>query len=130
MQVIWRGPLRLDICKQCQGSWFDRHELEALWGPQFDLALHRRNLRSGQHGLNAGDFADITLHTLFYTPDLMLLGGAMAGNAAEAAVSVLAQLPEAVAASPEVASTVFEVISEAAGGVFEVVVEIVGGIFG
>ena len=129
MQVLWRGPLRLDVCRHCKGTWFDHHELEALWGPQFDLALQRRNLQQGGVATIGGDVADIALHSLFYSPDLMLLGGSLVGDVAGATASVLAQLPEAVAASPEAATTVFEVLADAAGGVFEVVVEIVSGIF-
>ena len=129
MQVIWRGPLRLDICTHCQGTWFDRHELEALWGPQFDLALHRRNLERRDSLIGGGDGADLVLHALYYSPDLMMLGGAAIGEVAESTLSVMAQFPEAIASSPEAATTVIEVIIDAAGNVFEVVVEIVAGIF-
>ena len=130
MRVLWRGPLRLDICTHCKGTWFDHHELEALWGPQFDMALQRRNLERSDRALRSDDVADIALYSLFYSPDLMLLGGAVAGETAASTASVMAQLPEAVVASPEAASAVFDVIAETAGGVFETVVEIVAGIFG
>lgn len=129
MQVIRRGPLRLDICEHCKGTWFDHHELEAIWGPQFDLALQRKNLERGDLGVAAGVVPDLVLHSLFYSPDLMLLGGAAAGELAESTASVMAQLPDAVAASPEAASAVIEVITDAASGVFEVVIDIVVGIF-
>ena len=130
MRVLWRGPLRLDICTHCKGTWFDHHEVEALWGPQFDLALQRRNLQRSDAGSVAGDVGDLALHSLFYAPDLMLLGGAAVGEVAATTASVMAQLPEAVAASPEAASAALEVITDAASGVFEVVIEVVVGIFG
>lgn len=130
MQVIRRGPLRLDICEHCKGTWFDHHELEAIWGPQFDLALQRRNLERSELGVTAGMVPDLVLHALFYSPDLMLLGGAAAGELAESTASVMAQLPDAVAASPEAASAAFEVITDAASGVFDVVIEIVAGLWG
>jgi Zn-finger nucleic acid-binding protein len=129
MRVVWHGPLRLDVCDHCKGTWFDHHELSAIWGPQFDLALQRHYPVRHDGTLTTSDVGDIALHGLFYTPDLLMAAGMAAGEAASAAGSALTQLPEAVAASPEAASVVIEVIAETASGVFEVVVEIVAGIF-
>ncbi|HEX2188947.1 MAG TPA: zf-TFIIB domain-containing protein, partial [Longimicrobiaceae bacterium] len=47
MRVESHAGLRLDVCRECRGVWFDHHELEAVWGASFDQALQRRRLGRG-----------------------------------------------------------------------------------
>lgn len=129
MKAVWHGTVRLDVCTHCQGTWFDHHELAALWGPQFDATIRRHQLTRNTNSIVAADMGDIALNVFFFSPDLMMVGGAMVGDAVSATGAVMAQLPEAVAATPEAATAVFEVITETATGVFEVVVLIVTALF-
>ena len=121
--------LSLDVCKSCRGVWFDHEELEAIWGASFDRALARRHLPAAGVGTAADAAGDVLFHTIFFAPELIYYGAHATGAAASAAANVIANLPGAVASTPEAASSAFEAVGEAAGSVFEVVVEIITGIF-
>lgn len=129
MRVESYSGLRLDVCRSCRGVWFDHHELEAIWGASFDLALRRRNLPARGAAGAADVGGDLLFHSLFFAPDLLFYGAYAAGNVASASVDALSRLPEGLAATPEIASSAFEAVGDAAGSVFEVVLEIITGIF-
>ncbi len=130
MRVESHAGLRLDLCRECKGVWFDHHELKAIWGASFDRALRKQPLlQSDTAGVVGEGAGQLLFETLFYAPDLVYYGARAAGHAAIASAEMASRLPEAMVATPEAASTVFEAAGEAAGSVFEVVVEILGGIF-
>lgn len=128
MPVVVHEGVRLDVCHKCKGAWFDHHELDTLWGPRFDAALMRRERAGGSTALDAGD--DVVFHVFFLSPDLAGAAVMGIGEAAEGIGAVAGHVPELLAASPEAASGVIEVVGEAAADVFEAVVEIVAGVFG
>lgn len=130
MRVESHDGLRLDVCRDCKGVWFDHHELEAIWSASFDRALRQRNLPRGRSLADAAEeTGDVLLDTLFHAPGLVYYGAHAVGHAVSASAEVLAHVPGAIASTPEAASTVFEVVTQAGGSVFEVIVEIIGGIF-
>jgi len=130
MQTEEHAGLRLDVCRECKGVWFDRHELKAIWGPNFDHSLQNRN-RSGSGAVAAAadGAGDVLFTTLFFAPEFLYLGASAAANLASASARAIPSLPEAAAAAPGAAATIFEAAGEAAGSVFEVIVDIVSGIF-
>jgi Zn-finger nucleic acid-binding protein len=130
MSVETYNGLRLDVCRRCQGVWFDHAELEAIWGAALDQSLQKRKLtRRGQIGDVAEDAGDVLLTSLFFAPDLMFYGAYAAGHAVSASADAISRMPEAIGAAPEVASAAVEAVGEAAGSVFEAIIEIVTGIF-
>ena len=130
MLVQQAGGLRLDICPTCKGAWFDHHELEAIWGQEFERALARRDLPGHGAALATADVgSELLFHSVIFGPDLLLPLAAAGGEAMSTSADALSQLPEALQATPELAAQAFEAVGEAAGGVFEAVVDIIGGIF-
>lgn len=130
MKVEAHGGMRLDVCHGCRGVWFDHHEIGRIWGPSFDRALRERGTDRGGALAAIGDgVAEGSLNVLFYAPDLAFHGVRAAGHAVGASANALSELPGALAASPEVAASVFGAIGDAAGSVFEVLVSVIGGIF-
>ncbi len=130
MRVDSYQGLRLDLCRDCKGVWFDHHELQAIWSMSFDRALQKRGLSRRDALTTAGDGAgELLFDTLLYAPDLVYYGARAAGQAVSASAEAISQVPGALASAPEAASTVYEAVGEGAGSVFEVVVEIIGGLF-
>ncbi len=130
MLVQQAGGLRLDLCPTCKGTWFDHHELAAIWSQEFDRALARRDLPGRGAALATADVGtELLFHSVIFGPDLLLPLAAAGGEAVSASADALAQLPDALQATPELAAQAFEAVGEAAGGVFEAVVDIIGGIF-
>jgi Zn-finger nucleic acid-binding protein len=124
MELLVHDGTRLDVCRDCQGAWFDHHELHALWTPRLGVGRTRGTSTDGQGSLMAAEAAgDLTFHAFFFAPDLV---GAAVVSAAEA----VGEIPGALAASPEAAAGLVEMAGDAAASVFEAVVEIVGGVFG
>lgn len=132
MRVEEHAGIRLDVCRECKGVWFDHHELKSIWEPSFDVAVKKRSRSRSRGDLIASgvdDAGDVLFATIFYAPELVYLGARAAGGMAMASAEVVSRLPGAIAATPELASTLFEAAGEAAGSVFGVVVDIIGGIF-
>lgn len=122
--------LRLDVCRECKGVWFDHHELESIWKESFDRSLTARGGTAGTAVATAGDVAgDVLLSSIFFAPDLVFYGARAAGQAAMASAELVANLPGAIGAAPEVAAAAVEAAGEAAGSVFEAIVNIIAGIF-
>lgn len=115
MEVVPRSGLVLDVCRSCEGVWFDRAELTSVWGASLQQALTRRGTPSTPTQDAAFLASDVVLHTAIFAPDLLTGAGEVAG----ASASGIAELP----------GQAFEVVGEAAGKVFEAVVSIVEGIF-
>lgn len=130
MQGVLHGGLRLDVCRNCKGTWFDRDEIQELWTPRFDKALARRDLtRSDAALLGAETASDLVFHAMFWSPDLLEAGGSMIGGVASGASELLTSAPGLLAALPDVAVGLAEAMSEASVSLFDVITDIIGGIF-
>lgn len=116
MLQVRQSALTLDVCKRCKGVWFDHHELEEIWKLELDRFVAKRG-KGGKLARRAGHTGgDVLVETLFWTPDLVFLGGHAALHGA--------------AAAAEAAPAALDAVGGAAGGVFETIVEIVAGVFG
>lgn len=98
--------LILDVCKNCQGVWFDNAELTAIWRLNLAAATNKRRV-AAVGGLDAG--GDILFTAMFWTPDLVIYGGAAAGQA----------IGSVAGAAAEAGQGVFEAIFEIISGLFE-----------
>ncbi|MDX2207141.1 MAG: zf-TFIIB domain-containing protein [Gemmatimonadales bacterium] len=127
MLVVVHGGIRLDVCQCCQGAWFDHHELDAIWGPSFESAVKRREQEGEGTVIYNGDA--FAFDALFFAPELIEPAVTGLNEVAGAMGSAAGQLPELLAASPEIAAGLIEVVGDAAVGVLEVAVEIVSAVF-
>lgn len=96
--------LILDLCKHCQGVWFDNAELTAIWRLNLKAATEKRR-RGGVGGEGMAVGGDILLHSMFWAPDLVFHGGAAVAQAAGGVAGAAAE------ASASVFETIFEIIS-------------------
>ena len=99
--------LALDVCMNCRGVWFDRHELRQIWSLQFSQAMRRRAGGMSTAGMVALDVAT--------DPFFLWYGAPAVGHAAGAMI--------------EAAPGVLSGLGDLAGSVFEVIVDIISGIF-
>lgn len=95
----------LDLCRKCQGVWFDNAELTSIWRMNTLALAAKRRGRPGDAALVAGD---VMLETMFWAPNLVFYGGAAAAEGLGAAASVA---------------------GEAAGGIFSTIAELISGLF-
>jgi Zn-finger nucleic acid-binding protein len=104
--------LILDFCRECHGVWFDNAELSAIW--RVNLTAGRQlgsTPRTTATGIAAAT-ADGLVEAMFWSPHLVVHGGA-------AVVDLVGH-----AAGPAA-----EAIGGAAEGVFSAVLEIISGLF-
>ena len=94
----------LDLCRNCQGVWFDNAELTSIWRMN-TLALAKRSGRLGETSEMA---AGMAIETMFWAPNLVFYGGAAAAEGLGAAASVA---------------------GDAAGGIFSTIAELISGLF-
>ena len=113
------GDLTLDVCRRCQGVWFDHHELSAIWTMELNQAV----AASRNPELATADASLILVDALIYSPDLLFYG-------AHAVPQAMAVASEAVVHTPELLGAAADVAGQAAEGVFEAILEIVSGLFG
>jgi Zn-finger nucleic acid-binding protein len=97
--------LTLDLCRRCQGVWFDNKELSAIWTLNVAAASRRQSGGAAQAAAIGGD---ILLDTMFWNP--WLAGEAIAGVA-------------------NVGGAALEVAGSAAESIFDVIVSIISSIF-
>jgi Zn-finger nucleic acid-binding protein len=116
--------LRLDVCRDCKGVWFDHIELAAIWNLTLDASRPRRARGAGgvTPSAAAEDGAVVLVHALAYSPELVLYGARAAGYAVSASAEALAHAPAAAAG-------VVAGVGEAAESVFEAILDIVSGLF-
>lgn len=140
--------LTLDVCHQCQGVWFDSHELAQLW------QINHRDLPGAPMGTGPGflssdlrgrsrrfdpmdDVLDlwIALEVLEATPEIAMGMAEMAGGLAEASSGFLSELPEVISSAPEIlgaaaeaSTSAIESLLELGGSIFEVIADILGGL--
>jgi Zn-finger nucleic acid-binding protein len=118
LALMVHDGLRLDVCNECRGVWFDHIELSAIWNASLKptQAIRRKEtVSSSEVGLGVAE-------VLVYSPGLLFYGAQGAGMVIQGAASTLGNAPEAI-------GTAVEVVGDAAGGVFEAIAEIIGGIF-
>lgn len=120
MQLTSHSGLKLDICRDCKGAFFDHHELSAIWSASFDKARKRR---AGSGGSTAAELVgEGAIEALFYAPELVY-------HAARGTAQGLAASADMAAEAPEAGAAALEAVGEAAGTVLEFIGEVVGGIF-
>jgi Zn-finger nucleic acid-binding protein len=116
--------VRLDVCRNCKGVWFDHDELESIWKLEMRALMQRR---SETNELAAGSL--VLLEALTYDPFLTYYGVQAAGYALGGAAELISKAPGALAAAPEAVAGIAEAAGEAASSVFEAIVEIISGLF-
>ncbi len=139
--------LILDICRSCQGVWFDQVELLALWnGPLIGIANASKHQPTSTYTTQqyqgnvvtqaVGDaVVQGTVDGLTYGADILEPGvqplAETAGNAAKGTVNVLTNTPEVagdvVESLAEVTGAALESLPEAATVILEVTGEVAGG---
>jgi Zn-finger nucleic acid-binding protein len=125
------GGLVLDLCRRCEGVWFDHAELAAIWQLNLSAATQRAQRRAGRGEQALAVGGDVLLNALFWTPDLVVYGAAAATRAATGAVGSLGSVGvESIGgAAAEAASSAAEVVGSAAEGVFSMIADIIGSLF-
>jgi Zn-finger nucleic acid-binding protein len=123
-----QGDLMLDLCRRCDGVWFDHVELEGLWRLSLLAATARIHTPSQGAGSAAGN---AIVESLVYAPDLVVHGASAAVQVTSAAVESIgsAALGGAAEAGVHAAGAAAELIGHAAEGVFTLIAEIIGGLF-
>lgn len=120
LQAETHEGLRLDVCRNCKGVWFDHVELAEIW--RLSLNASRQRLAAGGRSSVAGNATFGVVEVLAYSPDLFIYGAWTAGMGIDAGAHALAN-------APEVAGAVFEGAGDAAEGIFSAVMSIIEGIF-
>jgi Zn-finger nucleic acid-binding protein len=95
----------LDVCRKCEGVWFDNAELTSIWRMN-TLALAEKRRGTGSEVADVG--ANVLFETMFWAPDLVVQGGFAAAEGLGAAA---------------------EVAGSAAEGIFSTIAELIGGLF-
>jgi hypothetical protein len=121
------GQLVLDLCRRCEGVWFDHAELTQLWQLSV-LSAAERAKEPGRVSRAAAVGGDVLLETLFWAPDLVVYGASAATHAAGAAAQSVGSLVSSGAAA-EAATSAADVVGHAAEGVFSLIADIIGGLF-
>ena len=128
MERRTQGALVLDLCRRCEGVWFDHAELSSIWRLNLTAATQRAARRPGRGGEAMAVGGDVLVNALIWTPDLVIHGAYAATHAA----SAMAQSVGAVASSgaaAEAATSAAGVVGDAASGVFSMIADIIAGLF-
>ena len=126
MSIESHHDLRLDLCRQCKGVWFDHVELDAIWQGAFaakKLSVQRRNVVASSAVDVGGGVGEGLAEAILYSPDLFVYGAQSAGMTVQEGAASLAN-------APEFASVVVESVGNAAGGVFDAVLSAIGELLG
>lgn len=118
-----REGLRIDICRQCRGAWFDNIELVTIWNAEVAALAERSHDTPTPAGVTADYFL---LDAVLWAPDIMYSGAYVAGSAAGTVIEAVPTVTELGSA----AGSVIEGAGDVAGSVFETIAEIIGGLFG
>ncbi len=118
LRPVEQAGIKLDVCRNCRGAWFDNVELAAIWNRQVD-ALARREGR----GLAATDVARdyFLLDAFLWMPHVGLHamgGGASVVDAAASAGGIAEVAGSAVEGAGDLAGSVFESIASILGDLF------------
>jgi len=127
MERRTQGALVLDLCRRCEGVWFDHAELTELWKLSLLAAATRaKGQGRGAHVATAG--GEVLLQSLFWAPDLVFYGASAATHVAGAAAQSLGSIASSGAAA-EAATAAADVVGSAAEGVFSMIADIIGSLF-
>jgi Zn-finger nucleic acid-binding protein len=126
LERLERDGMTLDVCRSCQGVWFDNHELADIWNMEV-----RRNVPTVTHKDGSVGVADyFLLDAVLWAPDLVFISAhGLAHGAASVAGGVADVTGGGLEGVAEVAGGAVEGVTDAASGVFEVLAEIIAGIF-
>ena len=127
MERRTHAGLVLDLCRSCEGVWFDHAELTAIWQLNLAAATQRAGTTRGRGADLAATGGDVLLNALFWTPDLVIYGAAAATRAAAGAAQSIGSV--GVGGAAEAATSAAGVVGEAAEGVFSMIADIIGGLF-
>jgi uncharacterized protein len=131
MERRTHGALVLDLCRRCEGVWFDHAELTAIWQLNLSAATQRAQRRAGRGEQALAVGGDVLLNALFWTPELVFYGAASAARAAGGIVQSVgsAGVGSVGGAAADAASSAAGVVGDAAEGVFSMIAEIIGSLF-
>ena len=121
-----QGSLVLDLCRRCEGVWFDHAELSELWRLGMVAASRAKQRGRGTQAAEVG--GEVLLNTLFWAPDLLVYGASAATHAAGAAAQGIGSLASSGAAA-DAATAAAEAVGSAAESVFSMIADIIGGLF-
>lgn len=110
LEVVDAQGLKIDVCRNCQGAWFDNVELAEIW----NLKVRKNALARSEQGMGVTDF--FIIDALLWGPDLVVWSAMGAA--------------EVIGSAPELAAGAVEATGDVAGSVFETIAEIIGSIFG
>ena len=150
MKVKPYAGLKLDLCRQCQGVWWDSHELAQLWH------IHQKQLPGVPMG-SAGSGGSIwgpsvhhggmdplddvmnmwiALEVIEAAPEIAMGMADLAGGMAEATSGFIGDLPDLVASTPELlgsaaelSTSAIEGLAEAGGSIFDVIADVISSLF-
>jgi Zn-finger nucleic acid-binding protein len=122
---VFRDGLRIDICRQCRGAWFDNVELAEIWNRSVSALARRRG-----EGAPPERFVEqyFLLDALFWYP-LAIPGGLsspLPGGIPETAGGLI----DAGAGSADIGDVAGQIVDgtgEAAGGLFDWVADFLAG---
>ncbi|HEU5261126.1 MAG TPA: zf-TFIIB domain-containing protein [Gemmatimonadales bacterium] len=120
LKPVERDGARLDVCRACQGVWFDNVELATIWNAR--TALTRRPPGVASVGVYRTDH--FLLDAVLWGPDVMLHTAVTAAGDTLAA----ANIGLGGAGLAEVAGGVIEGTGALAGGVFDAIAGLIGGL--
>lgn len=128
MERRTHGTLVLDLCRRCEGVWFDHAELSSIWRLNLTEATERAARRPGRGGEAMAVGGDVLVNALIWTPDLVIHGAYAATHAASAMTQSVGAMASSGAAA-EAATSAVGVVGEAASGVFSMIADIIAGLF-
>ena len=128
MERRTHGALVLDLCRRCEGVWFDHAELSSIWRLNLTAATERAARRPGRAGEAMAVGGDVLVNALIWTPNLVIHGAYAATHAASAMTQSVGAISSSGAAA-EAATSAVGVVGDAASGVFSMIADIIGGLF-
>ncbi|MCY7378847.1 MAG: zf-TFIIB domain-containing protein [Gemmatimonadaceae bacterium] len=128
MERRTHGAMVLDLCRRCEGVWFDHAELSSIWRLNLTAATQRAARHPGRGGEAMAVGGDVLVNALIWTPDLVIHGAYAATHAASAMAQSVGAFSSSGAAA-DAASAAAGVVEDAASGVFSMIADIIGGLF-
>ena len=128
MERRTHGALVLDLCRRCEGVWFDHVELSSIWRVNLTAATERAARHPGRGGEAMAVGGDVLVSAMIWTPDLVLHGAFAATHAASAMTQSVGAVASSGAAA-EAATAAVGVVGDAASGVFSMIADIIAGLF-
>ena len=122
LEPITYRDLKLDLCKQCKGVWFDHIELAAIWNLEFSkLTKHRQGTPDALSPAQGYDSLFL-LEVLSWSPELAVYSADVIVQSGQTLITGSAEILQQ---TPEAASSMIEATGELAGSVFEAIAQII-----